>query len=356
MGRLLKEATRRIAPAHIRYVRAVPPDTADEPVARVYRQIETDFGMLAPPVALHAAAPPVLAACWSILRETLLVPGSASRAEKEAVAAAVSLANRCPYCVDVHGAALIGLLDSPDAAHIAAGRIDDVTDPRLGELARWAHTGRGPAQSPELIGVALTFHYINRMVNVFLRDSPLPAVPGPAARLLRHTAARVLGRLSRVRVPAGASLDLLSPADPLAGAAWAAPVPHVAAALARGGAAIAEAGARSVPERVRDLVETRLDDPGAEGPGLDVRGWLADTVAPLSTADRPVARVALLTAYASYRVTADLVEECRRDDASLVELTAWASFAAARRIAARLVPAEKGKPGDVGPPARLRRS
>ena len=354
MGRLLRAATRRIAPAHIRYVRPVPPETAAEPVARVYRQVEADFGMLAPPVALHAPAPPVLAACWSILRETLVVSGRASRADKEAVAAAVSVANRCPYCLDVHGAALTGLLAGPDAARIAAGGTDEVTDPRLRAVVRWARTGEGPEpfppeQRPELRGVARDYHYLNRRVNVFLRDSPLPAVPRPAERVLRRTAASVLGRLGRVEVAAGASLDLLPDAGPLEDTAWAATVPHIAEALHRGGAAITAAGERSVPARVRELVEARLADPGFEGPGISARGWLDEVVQPLPPTDRPAGRVAMLTAFASYRVTPELVAQCRADDAQLIELTAWAAFAAARRTAGRFVP-DEGKRGDVSPP------
>ena len=45
-----------------------------------------------------------------------------------------------------------------------------------------------------MAGVALTFHYLNRMVNVFLDDSPLPSgVPAPARRALM----RMLGRITR---------------------------------------------------------------------------------------------------------------------------------------------------------------
>ncbi|MFC7883267.1 carboxymuconolactone decarboxylase family protein [Streptomyces sp. NPDC057376] len=355
MGRLLRTATRRVVPAHLRFVRPVSPGAAAGPVARVYRQVEADFGMLAPPLALHAAAPDVLAACWSILRETLLVPGLAGRADKEAVAAAVSLANRCPYCVDVHGAALAGLLAGPDAARIAAGGTDEVSDPRLRALVHWARAGRGPEpfparQRPELAGVALTFHYINRMVNVFLRDSPLPSVPRPAERVLRRTAASVMGRLGRVQVAPGASLGLLPPAAPPADTGWAAPVPHIAKAVHRGAAAIAAAGERSVPAGVRALVEARLDDPDSGTPPVDFPGWLEGAVEPLSAQDRPAARLALTTAVASYRVTPGLVAECRADDAQLIELTSWAAFSAARRAVGRLVPQE-GTRKDVGPSA-----
>jgi hypothetical protein len=52
-------------------------------------------------------------------------------------------------------------------------------------------------------------------------------------------------------------------------------------------------------------------------------------------ADRPAGRLALLTALASYQVDRSVVRQFRAgwpDDSTLVELTAWASLAAARRV------------------------
>src|SRR5436190_16410954 len=89
-----------------RHVRVVKRRHATGLVLDVYRQVERDFKMLAPPTALHSAAPETLAASWMILRETLLVQGVADRASKEAVATGVSVANGCPYCADVHGMTL----------------------------------------------------------------------------------------------------------------------------------------------------------------------------------------------------------------------------------------------------------
>src|SRR4051794_40035248 len=102
-GSLLHKALRRSLD-QIRYVTPVRAPAADDTVARVYQQVERDFGMLAPPVALHSPAPGPLAACWMMLRESLLADGQVQRGAKEAVAAAVSVANSCPYCVTVHAA------------------------------------------------------------------------------------------------------------------------------------------------------------------------------------------------------------------------------------------------------------
>src|SRR5256885_15024902 len=115
MGTILRAAL-RASPSHVRLVAPVRPGEAGGLVADVYAQLERDFGMLAPPVHLHSPSPECLAACWLMLRETLLAAGLVDRAAREAVAAAVSLANSCPYCVDVHSATLGGLPGGGPAA------------------------------------------------------------------------------------------------------------------------------------------------------------------------------------------------------------------------------------------------
>ena len=113
MASMFLRAARRSSLAQIRHVAPVRPDAATGLVGRVYDQVERDFGMLAPPVALHSPAPAVLAASWLMLRETLIATGKVDRATKEAVGTAVSLGNTCPYCVEVHSATLGGLAGRP---------------------------------------------------------------------------------------------------------------------------------------------------------------------------------------------------------------------------------------------------
>lgn len=338
MGRLLVRATQRSTLAHVRHVSPVAPRAAGGLVEQVYRQVERDFGMLAPPVALHSPAPSVLAACWVMLRESLVADSAtATREAKEAVAAAVSLANQCPYCVEVHGATLVGLLHSPDARAVASGRFEAVGDPWLRGLAEWAYSG-GPGRLPaEFIAVAVTFHYLNRMVNVFLQESPFPAgVPALARRNLGRVAARLMGSLARHRRFPGSSLDLLPAAPQRADLAWAATRPSLADAFARAFAAIEAGGERSVPGSVRELVLTWNGKP----PGINVRAWLDEVTAGVSTSDLHAARLAMLVAYASHQISPGHVHAFQRHhpgDQTLVEFAAWVSLTAARRIGAGLV-------------------
>lgn len=338
MGTLIRLALRRTL-RQIRHLSPVRPGRGQDLVARVHRQVERDFGLLAPPIALHTASPGALAGSWAMLRESLVARGEVDRAVKEVVAAGVSEGNRCPYCVDVHSATLGGLL----GGDVAESGLDGLADPALLALGEWARTGGAEGstapfaagQAAELVGVAVTFHYLNRMVNVFLGDSPLPpSVPEGA----RGRARRVLGRVMRVDAARshapGDALDLLPPAEAPAELAWARGNDVVHEAFARAYAAIDAAGERSVPERVRALVTAELDawDGRPVGPS---RAWALERVAGLPAEERPAGLLALLTAMAAYQVDDEAVTACRRvlpGDRELVELTSWAALAAARRL------------------------
>ncbi|WP_309116040.1 carboxymuconolactone decarboxylase family protein [Saccharothrix sp.] len=319
MGRIVRAALRQSL-NQIRHIKPVHPNAATGPVAAVYAEVESDFGMLAPPVALHSPAPDALAAAWSLLRETLVAAGNAPRAAKEAVAAAVSRSNTCPYCVTVHTATLRGLTDTSfDAVEAWADRSSTVRP-------------FADDQLPELLGVAVTFHYLNRVVNVFLGESPLPSgAPAVAGKFL----GRFMGSHARAEHPPGTSLRLLPEAPTPPDLAWSAGNRVVEDSLGRVAAAFDAGGARVLSDAVRELVLTRLADWDGTAPGIS-RAWVTDAVAPLPAEDRPAATLALLVAMASYQVDDDTVAAFGRDDRSLVQLVSWAAFAAARRMSTLL--------------------
>ncbi|MFJ3600784.1 carboxymuconolactone decarboxylase family protein [Streptomyces sp. NPDC090126] len=345
--RPLVRAVLRGSLRQVRYVDVVSPRRARSLVARVYRETEEQFGVLAPPLALHSPAPASLAAAWLMLRETLLADGRASRAVKETVATEVSRANDCPYCVQVHQAVL-GTLP-PDGGGTG--------------LLRWIReAGRQPGgaaasgaqpfpfsgeQVPELCGVVVTFHYINRMVSLFLEDSPMPArTPTPLRGPIMKTTALAMRPVAPGPLTPGTSLGLLPPAPLPPGLEWAGGNPFVAQALGRAVAAV-DQGAQWVPEAVRERLRTRLDSWDGSAPGLG-RGWLDEAVSGLPPQDVPAARLALLTAFAPYQVLPRDIEAFRRrrpTDRELVELTSYAALATAVRVGRRLVVPEAAGPG-----------
>jgi AhpD family alkylhydroperoxidase len=309
------------------------------PSTLLRQEIERDLGALVAPLEAHAPAPTSLAAAWTMLRAAVLAPGLVDRTTKEAVATAVSLANSSWYCTELHLAAL----ESRNERRAAAAADTDLAalaDHRVRQITEWARTagmraGIGPQQPfgdhhiPELVGTVVVSHYLNRMANVFL-----PPLSGDALIGVRPLLDQVAAAADRTPAP-GVALDLLPAAALPDDLAWTAGQPDVAIAFARAAAAIDEAGVRSVPESVRAVVSASLVDWQGEtpDPGHD---WLAELVAGLPARDHPAGRLALLTVFAPHQVDRPVIDMAGLDEQTLVELTAWASCTAARRVGAWL--------------------
>lgn len=334
----------RIVDGMVRFVTPVPRGEATGLVADVYAQSTAELGAvfgphLSPAPALHAAA-------WVAVRESQ-VAGRAPRSRKEAVAAAVAVANACPFCIDAHTALVHATGSHRLADAVARGEVPP--DPDDAALVAWAAATRMPGAAaphvppfpaelaPEYLGTVLVNHFVNRMMDA-LRPGPLL----PANRLLSGPARRLAGLLlaRRVRRPRrpGEGLPLLAglPAGPVPDWAADSPVGPAFAALryaARsGGSLLTDPG----------TVHSALSTWDGTHPPLS-GGWLADAVAAAPAADRPGVRLALLAAAAPYRITGADVESWRygypeRDDAGLVRLLAFGAITAVERIEAGFDP------------------
>lgn len=328
----------------MRYVTAVRRAEAAGAVAEIYQQIDDEFGILAPPLTVHSAAPTILAAAWMMVREALVADGAVSRADKEAIAVGVSLGNDCPYCTSVHSSSLRALTANGGvtSTHVA--------------LRRWARgmsrrSTMVPApfpadQAAEHLATAAAMHYLNRIVTVLLTELPLP--PG-APRSASGVVGRRLGALVRSAAgrphAAGTSLDLLPAAAWPPDLEWAAAVPATAEAFARSIAAV-DAAAAFLPAPVQRRVLGWVSAWDGEPPAIG-RQWLAETTGDLAEKHRAAARLVLAIAVAPYQAYGE-VEAFRRDypaDRDLVVACAWAALIAARRITSWTWAALNSSPG-----------
>lgn len=327
-----------------------PSGPPDDLRRRVYRQARREFGAAVAPITLHAPVPEVLAGLWCVLRETLLV-GQVPRPVKEAVAVAVSRANRCAYCADAH--ALMRKATAVQAAGIGPARPPAPAEPGLADLLAWAGaSGRrdevapialrfDPVQAAELIGTVALFHYINRMVSVLLDDGPLPA-PGIARALAAPAAIAWFRRAGARHKTPGTSLPLL-PAPPLPGhLAWAQPAPHVAGAFARFDAAVTRAGEQHLAPELRHPVAERIDAWHGENLGPS-RAWSHDTLAELSPEHRALGELTLCAALSPHQIEPRQVTSLRAQlgAPALIAALAWASYRPARRIAGWLAAGQR---------------
>jgi AhpD family alkylhydroperoxidase len=331
----------------VKYVRPVRREEASGLVAAVYEQLARDFQLLAP-ITLASPVPPLLAARWMVLRETL-VAGSVPRLEKELVAEAVSRANACPYCVAAHALMLRGGAEGDVARAVARGDTDAIADPYLRELAVWALNSRSPEHpalaappfdagaAPEIVGTAVAFHTVNRIVDVFLGDSPYGMPPGfgwTAALLMKPVASTFARRLVSLSPPPGESLQLLEDAPLPSDLQWAEANPVVAGAFARATRVVDQLGASFVPGDARALVLERVAAWRGEVVGPS-RSWVEDAIRAVGEPERPAARLALLVALASFQIDSGVVESFRArcpGDEALLGTVAWAAFTAARRV------------------------
>jgi AhpD family alkylhydroperoxidase len=325
--KMITEMMREPLAKTIKYIKPIGYDSAKGLTAQVYDQLQADF-IPAHLVALHSPVPEVMAGVWSILRETLMA-GKVNRSHKEAVAVTVSKANECPFCVDAHTVLLRATSDHDVADAILQDDHTRIQDTQLHALVQWAWTNRASNpdsvieppfsrnEMPEMIGTAITFHYLNRMANIFLGDTLLP-FPVPSALkdfTYRFYAATEGKRIVR-HLPSGESLKFLPHAELPDDLSWAAEDPSVAGAFAGLAKVIEETGQRALSEPVRLLVNERVKAWNGGAMGIS-RRWVEEAIAGFKKEDQAAAHLALLTAFASYQVDA---------------ATSWASFTLARRV------------------------
>jgi AhpD family alkylhydroperoxidase len=288
--------------------------------------------------------PEILAGFWCAFRESLIA-GPASRAAREAVAQGVAEINRCPYCKDVHSMMLDGAIMLDGATSAALSQ-----HPHIGSFHAWARASRTPgadilSQPPfaspdaaQFIGTALVFHYLNRLVTVFLGKSPLPP---PSQRLARNVTTKLLAkRIVSVNAAPGATSGLL-PRQPIPpDLTWAQDNPHVAQAFAQFYAEVESAANTTISAETRSIVESQLAGWNGEDPGIGTV-WIDDAVSQVPDSQKAATRLLLLTALAPYRVDERPIAEFRErcpSDAELVTAVAWAACAATRRTASWLSP------------------
>jgi AhpD family alkylhydroperoxidase len=335
---------RHLTPLSIRWLPAPEIGRASGLAAEVYRQLDEEF-MAVPPITLHHLNPRLMAGVWSACRESLVA--GPDRAMKELIAVVVSQSNRCPYCVQAHTSMLLGADDRPALDAVTSG---GCANNDLANLLAWASaTGRkatlprNPApftkqQAPVFMATAVLFHYINRMVNIFLDETMMPVVgkvPVVGDGAFRIFSSVTSGRIVKIDARPGAFLTE-PPAMLLPEAfGWVADNPAVAGGLLRFADDVAQAADASVAPEVQALVKQRVAEWEGEPPGIG-KGWLEEATQALPERLRPQARLALLAATASWTVDSAEIALCRNaglDNRALLETAAFGAYVATERIA-----------------------
>ncbi len=316
----------------IRYIRPIRPNEATGMLVPIYEQIKTDFGRVAEPFLLHSPIPELLAGAWMTCRETELV-GAVPRTVKEGIAIAISVKNKCPYCVDAHTIMLQAENEKDLPKAIVKGKYNKIDDEKTRAILEWLQDRSkqkpfNTQEAPEIIGTVVYFHYINRISNVLLGETPLPT----NQRLLKGTMLNVATKMfaSAVKRPktVGDSLRFLPEADLPRDLAWAKGSINVEGAFSRFAAAVEDAGKMSLPKETRLEVSKRIDA-AFTGKGN------AELVDFEDQALNSAAELVFLTAVSSNTVDDKVILAFRKhysEDIQLLGALSWGSFAAARKL------------------------
>jgi hypothetical protein len=333
----------RLSVKTMRYVSAVPRGEATGLTREVYDMIADDFFMNGS-LTSRSKVPNLLAAVWTLGRESMLVEDQLDRTSKEAICAVLSDLNDCPYCGDM----LVSLVHAGDrhdaASALFASSVGEIPEPRLRDQLSWVEAVTAPGRDdvpplpftadelPEVIGSMLGMADINRYSHVVMNGSPVDvgSLQGAALRLF---GTELRATKQRAAVP-GRSIPLLPPAELPADLAWAAPNPRIADSIARWAAAVDRETAGVIPPAVRRCVDESLARWHNERMPLS-RSWVEPDVAMLTGEDQAIARLAIVLAKAPYQVSESLVEPLLGGgEERFVRILAWASSVGARRFAA----------------------
>ncbi|CAM9304919.1 unnamed protein product [Ectocarpus sp. 4 AP-2014] len=170
---------------------------------------ETGFNPPVParnPISVVMHNPRFSAALWAVNTEAYRRKGLLSRSQKEVIALGVSLSNGCPHCAYIHTAmgpaagddvgfdSLRRFYQTQDAD--AAFPVEEGQDPMSSNtLASWSIRHRDgkeqaapctPEQLPEVVGTAMLFDILNRVVDTFVSKTEAgPMFPLPMRMMMK---------------------------------------------------------------------------------------------------------------------------------------------------------------------------
>jgi AhpD family alkylhydroperoxidase len=287
----------------------------------------------------------LLAGVWMTSRETELV-GIVPRRYKEAIAATVSSLNMCPYCVDAHTIMLYSAGEKKIANDISKLRFDQISDENMKKLVNWTlitnsyesiakHKPPFPKkEAPEIIGTVVFYHYINRIVNVLLNETPLPSNHSWLTGILKIIASRFFHKaIMRPKTP-GESLKFLPRAKLPVEFSWAKHNLIVKEAFASFSSVVVEVGNSTIDAETRLVVNKYIDSWRGEKPGVS-KSWVKEPTKNLMSSKKVSARLALLTAVAPYQIDESIIQNFKSyfpEDKKLLGLLSYASFLAAKKI------------------------
>jgi AhpD family alkylhydroperoxidase len=316
----------RLSLKTMRYVESVPRKKAKGLVADTYHQIQSDF-FINGSLTSRSKVPSLLAAIWAAGREIILVDNKLDRTTKEALAATISGINECPYCGDMLVSLVYAGEQKEAAMQIFTNREDEIADPKLRDRLTWVknavttgaaklnHIPFAIDELPEAIGTIMAMSDINRFSHVVMAGSPV-SEPFGVAKIKAWALRRFGDELKETHsdsLEPGKALELLEKAELPVDLHWAKGNSLVADTIARWASTVERESSNVIPEDVKNLVHRQLAAWNGEPVPLS-RSWVDQEIEGLNNQDKPIARLALILAKASFQIDETIIYNVLGDE------------------------------------------
>ena len=324
----------------VRYIKTLGLKDATGYIKKINEQITRDFG-LAGPLTLSTPSKRVHAVRWVVARESFIVETHVKRVLKEIVATSIAQINKCPYCEDAHSTSITSTGNKYISEIITSGDWQTIKNPKIKQLVKWSLNTRNPnaeiiknppfskQEASEIIGTALVFHSTNRLVNIFLEDSPLPSFLGKGLmkKVALNFASKTLFKsMVEKQTVAGEGLQFIKDYKIPLKLDWSKENLPYSKALTAEKMVLNQIENDLIPKEVSMLFKEKINNWQGEEMPMG-RSWLHEIINKINLDEKPVANIVFLAAFAPYSITKSDIEAFRdiyNSDTELVEVCFWA--------------------------------
>ncbi len=331
---------------HIKHIKYVDKTEATGRLRGIYDHIKLNFGQLAEPFVLHSLNEELTAGVWATLYETVLIENNVKRSIKETVATCISEVNKCNYCADAHSIMILGTENKlqHNIKFAKSGKLKTKED----KLIFWAlnnlnfdhHIILAPpfnkSEIPETIGTAVLFHYINRMVNIFASDTPLPT--SKLKSLVKYFASNfIFKKAIKKKKVKGDSLKFIDISENSGSFEWANEIPEIQNAF-KYLKFYTEINIKKVLsfELITELVK-QASNLNLLRPTFGNKG-LSDFLEHIKPAEKQIAEFSFLTMFETYKIQEKHINALKQTltDKNILEIASYVSLLVSESIGNKL--------------------
>lgn len=317
-------------------------------ISKINFQIDRDFWLVWP-MTLSTISENVHIIRWIFARELFIIENNVSRVKKEIIASWIAQINKCPYCEDVHTTSISSAWNNKVSKAIMNKTWESLNDKKTKEIIKWSLNTRKPntniiknppfseKEAPEIIWTALVFHSTNRLVSIFLDNSPLPNFL--SNNLTKKIALKIASKtffksMIFKKVKPLESLKFISNYDFWNKINNFNPMELFIKALKIEKEILDEIENKHIQINLIKLFKTKI----AKWEGEDMplgRAWLLKITKNLNENEKPIANIIFLSAFSPYTITKNDINDflqIKKSEQELLEICFWSIQTLVNRI------------------------